>query len=100
MTKMVHREPWSKEGIERDLVTGQYTFTTEENDGDYTIHPVGLRIEHHKHERFTIREGDPLSAGVETAHSHKIERGEWGGGAGKHDPRGSRLAHVQYDAAT
>jgi uncharacterized protein len=77
MKKTVHREPWSKEGIERDLVTGQYTFTTEENDGDYTIHPVGLRIEHHKHERFTIREADPLSAVVETAHSHKIERGEW-----------------------
>jgi putative CocE/NonD family hydrolase len=77
MKKTVHREPWSKEGIERDLVTGQYTFTTEENDGDYTIHPVGLRIEHHKHERFTIREADPLSAVAETAHSHKIERGEW-----------------------
>jgi uncharacterized protein len=77
MKKTVHREPWSKEGIERDLVTGRYTFTTEENDGDYTIHPVGLRIEHHKHERFTIREADPLSAVVETAHSHKIERGEW-----------------------
>ena len=77
MKKTVHREPWSKEGIERDLVTGRYTFTTEENDGDYTIHPVGLRIEHHKHERFTIREADPLSAVAETAHSHKIERGEW-----------------------
>jgi hypothetical protein len=77
MKKTVHREPWSKEGIERDLVTGQYTFTTEENDGAYTIDPVGLRVEHHKHERFTIREGDPLSAVVETAHSHKIERGEW-----------------------
>ncbi len=77
MKKTVHREPWSKEGIERDLVTGRYTFTTEENDGDYTIDPVGLRIEHHKHERFTIREADPLSAVVETAHSHKIERGEW-----------------------
>jgi putative CocE/NonD family hydrolase len=77
MKKTVHREPWSKEEVARDLVTGQFVFTTEENEGAFTIDDVGLRIEHHKYECFKIREGDPLSAEAETAHSHKVERGAW-----------------------
>ncbi len=77
MKKTVHREPWLKEGIEHDLIERRHVFTTEEDEGALTIDHIGLRSEHRKLERFTIREDDPLSAVAEITHSHSLERGDW-----------------------
>ena len=77
MARTVHREPVAKEGYARDLVTGQTLFTTEEGTGTYTIDHTGQRLEHHKYEKFRIRDNDPLSAEAEIGHSHRIGRGDW-----------------------
>jgi len=63
--------------IERDLVTGEQVFITEENDDVRIIEHIVMQVEHRKLERFTIREDDPLSALAETQHVHIAGRGDW-----------------------
>jgi len=73
----VHRPSWLKEWTDHDLVSGTHVFTTEEDEGVVTIDPIDMTEEHHKLERFTITEGDPLSAIAEISHSHSFSRGTW-----------------------
>src|SRR5262249_48897496 len=77
LVRTVHRSPWLKEWVDHDLVSGTHVFTTEEDEGSITIDNIDLREEHYKTERFTVREGDPLSAKGEISHSHIIARGDW-----------------------
>jgi putative CocE/NonD family hydrolase len=73
----VHRPGWLKEWLDHDLVNGTHVFTTEEDEGRVTIDHIDMTEEHHKLERFTIREGDPLSATGEISHSHSFARQGW-----------------------
>ncbi len=73
----VHRPGWLKEWLDHDLVSGTHVFTTEEDEGRVTIDHIDMTEEHHKLERFTIREGDPLSAMGEISHSHSFSREGW-----------------------
>jgi putative CocE/NonD family hydrolase len=63
--------------IERDVVTG--TITMEMNqDGDRRFRlPDGLEMADENRDRFTIREGDPLSAGVESTRRISLGRKAW-----------------------
>jgi hypothetical protein len=42
-----------------------------------TIDHIDMTEEHHKLERFSITDGDPLSATAEISHSHSFARGPW-----------------------
>jgi putative CocE/NonD family hydrolase len=77
LARTVHRPGWLKEWVDHDLVSGSHVFTTEEDEGVVTIDHIDMTEEHHKIERFTIREGDPLSARAEITHSHSFARGAW-----------------------
>jgi hypothetical protein len=77
LARTVHRPGWLKEWVDHDLVSGTHVFTTEEDEGAVTIDHIDMTEEHHKVERFTIREGDPLSATAEISHSHSFARGGW-----------------------
>ena len=70
-TRKVH------ETVERDLVTGRTTFTTDEDDGGLRHEAIGLEVRHAKTERFDILDTDPLSARVEIIHTHTVGRGDW-----------------------
>jgi hypothetical protein len=63
--------------VERDLVSGKTTFTTEEDDGGVRHETFGLEVRHAKTERFDIVDSDPLSARVEIVHTHTVGRGDW-----------------------
>jgi hypothetical protein len=69
--------PQMSETVERDLITGKTTFTTEEDDGGQRHEAIGLEVRHTKIERFQIVDSDPLSARVEIVHSHSVGRGAW-----------------------
>jgi predicted acyl esterase len=69
--------PKMSETVERDLITGKTTFTTEEDDGGQRHEAIGLEVRHTKIERFQIVDSDPLSARVEIVHSHSVGRGAW-----------------------
>jgi putative CocE/NonD family hydrolase len=69
--------PTSRETVERDLVTGKTTFTTEEDDGGIRHETIGLEVRHRKTERFQILDSDPLSARAEIIHAHEVGRGAW-----------------------
>ena len=73
----VLRQGKAGDRIERDLVTGEQVFITEENDDVRIIEQIGMQVEHRKLERFTIRGDDPLSALAETQHVHIAGRGDW-----------------------
>ncbi|HEY2889644.1 MAG TPA: CocE/NonD family hydrolase [Dongiaceae bacterium] len=77
LARTVHRPGWLREWIDHDLVSGTHVFTTEEDEGVVTIDHIDMTEEHHKAERFTITEGDPLSAIAEISHSHSFSRGTW-----------------------
>jgi len=77
LARTVHRPGWLKEWLDHDLVSGTHVFTTEEDEGVVTIDHIDMTEEHHKLERFTIRDGDPLSATAEISHSHSFARGGW-----------------------
>jgi len=66
------------ESVERDLVTGKTTFTTDEDDGGVRHEALGLEVRHAKTERFQILDSDPLSAHAEIVHEHRVGRGDWG----------------------
>ena len=82
----VLRQGKAGDRIERDLVTGEQVFITEENDGVRIIEHIGMQVEHRKLERFTIRGDDPLSALAETQHVHIAGRGGLGGEDRDPDP--------------
>lgn len=77
MKTTVHREPQLHETVSRDLVSGETVFTTMEDQGSFTIDHIGMRLEHAKHEAFSIAETDPGSARVEIAYFHALQRGDW-----------------------
>jgi len=66
-----------KETVERDLVSGETIFTTDEDSGLVRLDHIGIDVDHQKLERFSIRDGDPLSARAEISHKHAIKRGDW-----------------------
>jgi uncharacterized protein len=63
--------------IEHDVVSGTYTMVLNQ-DGDRRFRlPDGLELAEENLDRFTIVEGDPLSASVEATRRLTIGRGEW-----------------------
>jgi hypothetical protein len=77
MTTTQLRPAHAKEAVERDLVTGETVFTTDEDDGAVRIDHIGLEVEHRKTECFRIRDDDPLSARVDIGQTHAVGRGGW-----------------------
>jgi uncharacterized protein len=63
--------------LEHDAQTGTYSLSIDpEGDRRYRL-PDGLEITEHTRDRFTIREGAPLSARVECDRLLGLERGAW-----------------------
>jgi putative CocE/NonD family hydrolase len=62
--------------IVRDLVTGTWRGELETAERT-TLHGSGVMFGERGHEITTIVEGDPLSARIDRAYRHEIERGAW-----------------------
>ncbi|HEX6131147.1 MAG TPA: CocE/NonD family hydrolase [Actinomycetota bacterium] len=63
--------------IERDVVSGTFTMSLNQ-DGDHRLRlEDGLELADEHRDRFTIREGDPLSAAVESRRRLALSRGGW-----------------------
>ncbi len=63
--------------IERDVVTGTFVMALNQ-DGDRRFRlPDGLTMDEENHDRFEIREGDPLSASVESTRRLGLARDGW-----------------------
>jgi hypothetical protein len=62
--------------IVRDLTTGTWRGELETAERT-TLHNSGMVLEERGHETSTIVEGDPLSARIDRAYRHEIQRGEW-----------------------
>jgi putative CocE/NonD family hydrolase len=62
--------------IVRELATGEWRCELDKAERT-TVHASGVEFGERGSERTTIIEGDPLSARVDCAYRHEIQRGEW-----------------------
>jgi len=67
----------TRETVERDLVSGETVFTTDESAGRYRLEHIGMDIEHGKREVFRIGDDDPTSGRLDIRHTRNLARGDW-----------------------
>jgi putative CocE/NonD family hydrolase len=63
--------------VQHDVIAGRIELITVKDDGRTLFVDNGLEHDEFTRERFTIHEGDPLSAIVKCEHVIEFERGEW-----------------------
>jgi putative CocE/NonD family hydrolase len=63
--------------IQEDPTTGETVFTIHRDRGAYRLHDIGLTVDGGAIERFSITEGDPLSAKGDIAWRYRMTRGDW-----------------------
>ncbi|MGH6931583.1 MAG: CocE/NonD family hydrolase [Dongiaceae bacterium] len=72
-----HTRDRTIESVTRDLITGETVFTTDESSGLIEVEHIGMSYEHSKHEEFSIRDDDPISARAEITNIRNLSRGDW-----------------------
>jgi hypothetical protein len=63
--------------IQENPTTGETVFTIHRDRGAYRLHDIDLTIDAGAVERFSITEGDPLSAKADIAWRYRMTRGDW-----------------------
>jgi hypothetical protein len=63
--------------IHENPTTGETVFTIHRDRGAYRLHDIDLTIDAGAVERFSITEGDPLSAKGDIAWRYRLTRGDW-----------------------
>src|SRR5262249_37343499 len=63
--------------IHEDPTTGETVFTIHRDRGAYHLHDIDLTVDGGGVERFSITEGDPLSAKADIAWRYRMTRGGW-----------------------
>jgi hypothetical protein len=67
----------SRRSIGRDLATGWVELRVEEDGGRVRYDDSGMEVDDRAVERFTVREGDPLSMRVDIERQLELQRGAW-----------------------
>jgi hypothetical protein len=63
--------------IHENPTTGETVFTIHRDRGAYRLHDIDLTVDGGAVERFSITEGDPLSAKGAIAWRYRMTRGDW-----------------------
>lgn len=63
--------------IHENPTTGETVFTIHRDRGAYRLHDIDLTVDGGAVERFSITEGDPLSAKGDIAWRYRMTRGDW-----------------------
>jgi uncharacterized protein len=63
--------------IHENPTTGETVFTIHRDRGAYRLHDIDLTVDAGAVERFSITEGDPLSAKGDIAWHYSLTRGDW-----------------------
>jgi putative CocE/NonD family hydrolase len=63
--------------VHEDASTGETVFTIHRDRGAYRLHDIDLTVDGGAVERFSITEGDPLSAKGDIAWRYRMTRGDW-----------------------
>ncbi len=63
--------------VHEDATSGATTFTIHRDRGAVHLHGIDLFVDGGATERFSIVEGDPLSAKAEVTWRHHMKRGDW-----------------------
>ena len=63
--------------IHENPTTGETIFTIHRDRGAYRLHDIDLTVDGGAVERFSITEGDPLSAKGDIAWRYRMTRGDW-----------------------
>jgi hypothetical protein len=63
--------------IHEDPTTGETVFTIHRDRGAYRLHDIDLSVDGGAVERFSIAEGDPLSAKGDIVWRYRMTRGDW-----------------------
>jgi hypothetical protein len=63
--------------VHEDASTGETVFTIHRDRGAYRLHDIDLTVDGGAVERFSITEGDPLSAKGDIAWRYRTTRGDW-----------------------
>jgi uncharacterized protein len=71
------RQSRRERDIHEDPTTGETVFTIHRDRGAYRLHDIDLTIDGGAVERFSITEGDPLSAKGDIAWRYRMTRGGW-----------------------
>ncbi|MBI1779488.1 MAG: CocE/NonD family hydrolase [Proteobacteria bacterium] len=76
--KRTERRPYRRSRrYSHDLVTGLHVVEAVKDRGAYTLDAIGLSIGAAGSERYSIKDGDPLSARAEARYTITMGRGEW-----------------------
>jgi hypothetical protein len=63
--------------VHENPTTGETVFTIHRDRGAYRLHDIDLTVDAGAVERFSITEGDPLSAKGDIAWRYRMTRGDW-----------------------
>jgi hypothetical protein len=63
--------------VHEDVTSGRTTMTIHRERGSYRVEDIDVLISGAAEERFSIIEGDPLSARAEILWHYQIQRGDW-----------------------
>jgi hypothetical protein len=63
--------------VHEDVTSGRTTMTIHRERGSYRVEEIGVLVSGAAEERFSIIEGDPLSAQAELLWHYRIQRGDW-----------------------
>jgi len=71
------RTPATRKHIRHDLIDGLTEFTLDDDNGRRRHVGSGMVVDDHLLERYTIRDGDPLSLKVHIERTLELQRGQW-----------------------
>jgi hypothetical protein len=77
MQRTVQRPSTGARSINRDIMTGEFVSIVDDDYGRTRIEATGIEQENTRYTEYSITEGDPLSATMETRWTIGIGRGDW-----------------------